>query len=87
MILRPAAFGLMALAQVVWLLMHVFARMRGNTRQRAGNGSCRSRRGSLRGAWARPRLDELVRPVGKTANLAMLEADSVTGTVPRARGM
>jgi IclR family transcriptional regulator, acetate operon repressor len=33
--------------------------------------------GRMVGAWARPRLDELVRSVGETANLAMLEVDSV----------
>lgn len=33
--------------------------------------------GRMVGAWARPRLDQLVRQVGETANLAMLEADSV----------
>jgi IclR family acetate operon transcriptional repressor len=33
--------------------------------------------GQMVGAWARPLLDELVRKVGETANLAMLEVDSV----------
>jgi IclR family acetate operon transcriptional repressor len=33
--------------------------------------------GRMVGVWARPHLDELVRQIGETANLAMLEVDSV----------
>ncbi|HEY2205965.1 MAG TPA: IclR family transcriptional regulator [Pseudonocardia sp.] len=33
--------------------------------------------GRMIGAWARPHLDGLVRQIGETANLAMLEIDSV----------